>query len=93
VPVSAQQREATGAQAGDELEVDITLDPAPRITPVPEDLAEALEAHPVARAFFEGLTPSQQKGIVTPIEAAKAPETRRRRIEKALEALEAGRKR
>lgn len=93
VPVSAEQRKATGARAGDELEVDIALDLEPRTTEVPDDLAEALAAHPEAARFFEALTASQQKGFVTPIQAAKAPDTRQRRIDKAVEALRAGCKR
>lgn len=46
VPVSAEQREATGAHAGDELELEITLDLEPRTTRVPDDLAKALPLTP-----------------------------------------------
>jgi hypothetical protein len=93
VPVSAEQRNATGAQAGDELEIEITLDLEPRTIEVPDELARALAAHPEAAHFFDGLTASQQKGFVTPITAAKTPETRQRRIANAVEALREGRKR
>lgn len=93
VPVSAEQRTATGVQAGDELEVELVLDLEPRSTSVPDDLQAALSVHPDAERFFSGLTAGQQKGFVTPIEAAKSPDTRQRRIDKAVEALREGRKR
>ena len=50
VPVSAERREAAGIAAGDEIEVDIELDTAPRVVEVPADLAAALAAAPGARA-------------------------------------------
>ncbi|MDO9406946.1 YdeI/OmpD-associated family protein [Patulibacter sp.] len=93
VSLSAENRELAGVGAGDEVDVTLALDTAPRTVEVPDDLASALEALPGARAFFDGLTASQQKGFVTTIEQAKAAETRARRVAKAAEALAAGRKR
>ncbi len=93
VGVSAENRKAAGVSAGDEIDVDIDLDTAPREIEVPSDLAAALDPHPDARRFFDGLTPSQQQGFVVPIEQAKQVETRERRIEKAVAALRDGRKR
>ena len=58
-----------------------------------DDLAAALEAEPEARAFFASLSPSQKRWYVEPIEGAKAPETRERRVAKALAMLREGRKR
>jgi len=40
---------------------------------VPPDLAEAIEAEPAAKAFFESLTPSQRKWFVLDVEGAKSP--------------------
>ncbi len=93
IPVSAEQRDAAGVQAGDDLEIDIELDTEPRTVAVPDDLAAALSPHPEAARFFEGLSPSRQKAFVVPIEAAKSPDTRRRRIDRAVEALREGRTR
>jgi hypothetical protein len=92
VGVSAENRELTGVAAGDQVEVDVELDSSPREVEVPADFAAALNPHREARAFFDGLTASQKKSFVTPIEQAKKPETRDRRIEKAVGALRAGRK-
>ncbi|GLZ36869.1 hypothetical protein Acsp05_04940 [Actinokineospora sp. NBRC 105648] len=87
VPLSAENRTAAGVAAGDEVEVDIELDTAPRVVEVPEDLATALAAEPAARAAFEKLSYSHQRAHVLPIESAKAPETRQRRVAKTISTL------
>jgi hypothetical protein len=93
VGVSAENRELTGVNAGDHVEVEIELDTEPREVSVPDDLARALDREPEAKRFFESLTSSQKQGFVTPIEQAKQAETRERRLEKALGMLRQGRKR
>lgn len=90
VPVSAAERAAAGVEAGDEVQVTLALDTAPRVVEVPDDLAAALDAAPGARAAFDALSPSRQKAIVVPVGEAKTPETRARRIEKAVAGLSAG---
>jgi uncharacterized protein YdeI (YjbR/CyaY-like superfamily) len=59
---------------------------------VPPDLAEALAAEPDARAFFDSLSYSQPQRLVLPIEQAKQPETRERRVGKAVALLRERRK-
>jgi hypothetical protein len=93
VGVSAENREAADVAAGDVVDVEIELDTAPREVTVPDDLAAALDGDPKARRFFEGLSYSQKQWYVAPITAAKKPETRERRVGKALEMLRDGRKR
>ena len=93
VSLSAENRAAAGVGAGDEVDVQLALDTTPRTVEVPDDLAAALDARPGARGFFDGLTASQRKAYVTPIEAAKAADTRERRVTKAADALAAGQKR
>jgi hypothetical protein len=93
VGVSAENRELTGVAAGDEVDVDIQLDTEPREVAVPADLGTALDADPQARQFFESLSFSQKQWYVLPIDQAKKPETRERRVEKAIEMLRQGRKR
>jgi hypothetical protein len=93
IPFSAEHRTATGLEAGAVLQVELTLDTAPRSVSVPDDLAEALAHAPAALAFFDALSYSKKRGIVMPIEEAKSPETRRRRIEKSVAALGEGRER
>jgi Bacteriocin-protection, YdeI or OmpD-Associated/Domain of unknown function (DUF1905) len=93
VGVSAEHREGAGVAAGDILDVDLELDIEPRELDVPADLAAALEGDQKASAFFESLSYSQKKWYVLPIEQAKAPETRERRVAKAIAMLREGRKR
>jgi hypothetical protein len=91
LPISAENRSSAGVAAGDEVEVDIELDTAPREVTVPPDLAEALERDVDAKRFFEELSYSQKQRHVLPIEQAKTAETRHRRIAKALSMLREGR--
>jgi len=84
---NAETRRATGRGAGDDVEVTLELDDAPRVVEVPEDLAAALAGDPAAAAAWEKLAYSHQKAHVTAIESAKAAETRARRVAAALEKL------
>lgn len=86
VPLSAENREAAGVAAGDSVEVSLEVDTLPRSVDVPEDLSAALQEAGV-RAAFDTLSNSRQRALVDPVSQAKAPETRARRIEKAVEAL------
>ena len=90
IPFSSDKRAATGIRGGDPIVVDLELDTAPRTVDVPDDLAIALDATPVAREAWERLSPSHKKAHVTAIEGTKAAETRQRRIAKAIEALTGG---
>ena len=87
VGVSADVRAASGVKGGDTLDVEIVLDDQPRVLEVPADFAAALEAAPAAKAAFEKLSYSNKRRHVEPIQAAKAPETRARRIEKSVAEL------
>ena len=93
VPLSAENRERAGVAAGDQVDVDLELDTEPRTVAVPPDLADALASAPEARQFFDDLSFSQQQWYVIPIEQAKTPETRARRVTKAIDMLREGRKR
>ena len=90
LPVSAQIRDGAGIGAGDEVEVDVELDDAPREVSVPEDVTAALAGVPEARAAFGQLSYSHQRRWVTSVEDAKTPETRQRRIDKMVSALREG---
>ncbi len=87
VPLSADNRTRAGVDAGDEVDVRLQLDTAPREVTVPADLAAALEAVPRARTRFYGLSYSQKRWYVLGIENAKTPATRERRVAKAVSAL------
>ena len=91
VGVSAEVREKAGVAAGDEVDVDIELDTLPREVTVPPDFKDALDRDADARRFFDGLSYSNKRRIVVPIDDAKTDETRQRRIEKAVSMLREGR--
>ena len=76
--------------AGEEVDVSITLDTAPREIAVPDDLAAAFDEP--ARARFDALAYSHQKEWVRWVEEAKKPETRAARIEKTVESLREGKR-
>lgn len=80
VGLSQEHRNASGIKAGDQVVVTLELDTEPRIIPVPDDLAAALEAKPGARAIFDALATSKRKEFVRQVEDAKTHETRERRI-------------
>lgn len=90
IPLAAEHREAAGLAAGDEVDVVVEHDPAPREVALPEDLAAAFDDD--ARAFFDGLAPSHRKEWVRWVEEAKKPETRAARVEKTVESIRAGKK-
>ena len=88
VGVSAENRALTGVSGGDVVDVVLELDTQPREVEVPADFAAALEVVPAAKAAYARLSYSHQRAHVDAINGAKAPETRRRRIDKAIELLE-----
>jgi hypothetical protein len=90
IGVSAEHRAGAGVAAGDVLDVDLELDTEPREVAVPADFAAALDANADARRFFDGLSYSNKRRLVTTIDV-KNPETRRGRIEKTIEGLRQGR--
>lgn len=93
LPLSAENREAAGVAAGDEVQVEVTLDTAPRVIAVPDDFAAALDAEPAARRTFDGLSYSLQRFHVESVTGAKTDDTRQRRIAKAVATLREGRAR
>jgi hypothetical protein len=93
VGVSAEHRAGAGVAGGDEVDVTLELDTAPREVVVPPDLAAALDAQPAARRTYDALSYSNKSWHVLQVEGAKTPETRQRRIAKSVEILAAGRPR
>jgi hypothetical protein len=92
ISLSAEHRTASGL-AGDEVEVDLELDTAPREVEIPPDLAAALDAEPAARRTFDALSSSNRFWRVLQVTGAKTDETRQRRIAKSVEALKEDRPR
>jgi hypothetical protein len=81
LPFSAEHRKASGIGGGDPIDVELTLDTAPREVEVPAALQTALDTSPGAAAAWQKLSFSQRKEHVRAVLAAKAEATRTRRIE------------
>jgi Bacteriocin-protection, YdeI or OmpD-Associated/Domain of unknown function (DUF1905) len=91
--LNKEVRQGAGVEAGDEVDVSVELDTAPREVEVPEALAAALAADPQARASFDRLAFSHRKEYARWVGEAKQEETRQRRVQQALEMIRAGKTR
>ena len=81
-------REEAGISAGETIKVTIEADTAPRTVEVPKDLSSAINKAGVSAAW-EKLSYTHRKEHVRAVEEAKKPETRLKRIERAVEMLAA----
>lgn len=82
-------RDAAGIGHGDEVEIELESDDAPREVEVPTVFAKALEQGGV-RDEFDPLSFTHRKEYARWIEEAKRDETRERRLAKAVEMLRDG---
>jgi Bacteriocin-protection, YdeI or OmpD-Associated/Domain of unknown function (DUF1905) len=87
LPVLKDIRRQAGKDFGDEIEVIVAEDTAPRQVEVPSDLQQALEASPEAQSFYQQLSYTHRREYVRWITGAKRDQTRRERIAKTIEKL------
>lgn len=87
IPLRRSHREAAGLQGHETVEVTLELDLSPRVVTPPEDLVEALRKHPAAWERWQALSYTHQREHVEAIAAARKPETRARRIARAVAAV------
>jgi hypothetical protein len=85
IPVRRSVREAAGIAAGQRVTVRLAFDGNERTVAVPAFLAKAMTK--TERTAFDSMSYSHRKEYVDWIVAAKKPETRDRRVEKAREKL------
>jgi hypothetical protein len=90
--VNKSLREGAKAKGGDIITVVMERDEEPRVITPPPELASALKTNEEAKATWEKLSYTHQKEYAKAIEEAKKPETRARRLEKAIAHLAAGKK-
>jgi Bacteriocin-protection, YdeI or OmpD-Associated/Domain of unknown function (DUF1905) len=90
VGLNREVREGAGVKAGDDVEVALELDTAPRDVAVPPDLAAALAADPQAKTAFDGMAFTHRKEYARWVAEAKRDETRQRRVQQALDMIRAG---
>jgi bacteriocin resistance YdeI/OmpD-like protein/uncharacterized protein DUF1905 len=87
ISFSSETRAATGRGAGDEVEVRLEIDDAPRTVDVPPVLADAFKTAPAAAERWAALSYSKQKAHALSVEGAKTDETRDRRVAKVVAEL------
>lgn len=90
VGVSNEVRSRAGVAAGEDVDVEMELDTAPREVTVPPELALELARDAAARSAFEGLSYSRKRLLVDPVANAKTDETRDRNVAKAMSTLRKG---
>ena len=88
LPFSADRRKESGIQGGDAIDVELTLDTAPRTVEIPDDLQSALKSSPTAAAAWDKLSYTDKKEHVRSVLDAKKAETRTRRIAAVVAKLE-----
>jgi len=91
LPVTTETRAGSGLNAGDEVTVTLELEAAPREVEVPPELEAALKAAPDAKAFFDGLSYSNKRVFTLSVEGTNNPETKARRVGKAIALMREGR--
>lgn len=87
ISFNAETRKATGRAAGDEVQVQLDVDDAPRVVEVPDDLAAELGEDVALAAAWERLSYSRQRAHAESITEAKSTTTRAQRVAKVLAAL------
>ena len=91
LPLGAAWRRGCGLEAG--AKVDVVLSPeGPQSEGLSTDVADALEAEPQAKTFFESLATFYRNTYVKWIESARRSETRAARISEMVKLLKAGKK-
>jgi len=87
IPLRQSNREAAGLDGTETLTVRLDLDTEPRTVTPPADFVRALRAAPSQWKRWQELSYTRRKELVDVIEAAKKPETRARRIGRAVEEI------
>lgn len=80
IGLSKANRAVLGVEIGDRVTAEIGLDQAERTVDVPPALAAVLDADPMLRESFEGLSYTRRKEYAAAITGAKKPETVQRRL-------------
>jgi hypothetical protein len=87
IPLRKSNREAAGLEGIETLKVRLELDTDARVITPPPDLARALKAAPPAWDRWRELSYSHQREYAESVTSARAPETRARRIERAVQSI------
>lgn len=86
ISVSSENQKLAGVTGGDEVDVTVEIDDAPRVLELPDDFALALKDAGVLEKF-QALSYSKQNSFVAPWSAAKSDATRDKNLAKAIAAV------
>ncbi len=89
IGVANEHRKPAKVENGGTVDVKLELDTEKREVVVPPELVSALARDKAAKAAWDKLSYSHQRQHVEPIAAAKAEDTRARRVAKTMEMLKA----
>ncbi len=87
ISLSAENRKNANVQGGDNLEIRLELDTAPRTVDIPIELQKVFDRNKVSKENFDKLAPSKKKALIISVTDAKTEETKHKRIEKVIESL------
>jgi hypothetical protein len=87
IPLRRSNREAAGLEGGETIKVTIALDTDAREVDPPADLVRALKADPPAWERWRDVSYTEKREHVEGINGARKPDTRARRIERAVRAV------
>ena len=85
--INTAQRKAARVDWGDPVTVELRIDLASRVVPVPADLRAALAKHPKARRRFEEMPRGHRRQFLMWVASGKRPETRQKHLERAIDHL------
>ena len=85
ISVSSENQKAAGVKGGDEVDVTVEIDEAPRVLDLPGDFAAALSDAGVLEKF-QTFSYSKQNSLLAPRAAAKSDATRVKNLAKAIDA-------
>jgi len=91
--LNREVREGAQVAVGEDVDVTLELDVAPRVVEIPEALALALAAAPDVAAAFDAMAFTHRKEYARWIADAKQEQTRERRVQQALDMIRAGKTR
>ena len=92
VGFNTANRKAAGLEPGVPVSITIENDDEPRVVEVPAELTKAFRTRKTAKKTWDSLSYTHQREYAEWIEGAKKTETRERRVDKAIERLDAGAK-
>src|SRR5207302_8714489 len=87
IPLRKSNREAAGLEGGETIDVTIELDKDVREVKPPADFIGALKSAPPAWDRWHQLSFTHQREYVESIDSARRPDTRARRIERAVRSI------